>query len=310
MVLLNKLLTMFAAANLYQLAWIYGGRSLALAASVLFLFNPASVFYHSVYSEPLFACLTIVAIKYVLQNRIKSNRCLDQPIQFIGCNWFALVLFALSITVRSTGLFLSLILGLPILSNLFVSLFTSIKRAIMTAVTGFLTLSIFVAPFIAYLVYGYYQFCNDTEHPSQFCNNFPPNIYAYVEDKFWQVGFLKYYYTGQPFQVVFGLLTVVVALSTLFVAITSKRNLLNDLYSIGLTVALVIVAVVTTLFANVQSGTRFFSTHPLFYITCGTCLLRTSKQPRFNIYQKLLICYFTLFTVAGCLWFPLRFNWA
>lgn len=114
-VAINKLLTAVAVVNLYQLAWIYGGRPLAVAASVLFLFNPSSVFYHSVYSEPLFACLTMIAVKHVLLKRSQSTAAISQPLQFLKLHWKTLLLFSLSISVRSTGLFLSLVFGFPIL---------------------------------------------------------------------------------------------------------------------------------------------------------------------------------------------------
>lgn len=179
-----------------------------------------------------------------------------------------------------------------------------------TAITGFLTLCFFVVPFLAYLYSGYHRFCNNTQYPSAFCSSWPPNIYSYVEDKFWEVGFLKYYSTGQPFQVAFGLMTVAVAMTVLLVALKSRKLKLNDLYSTGLVASLAIVAIITTFFANVQSGTRFFSTHPLFYVTCGWCCLRPFRTRKFSFFQKLLLGYFVLFNVAGCLWFPLRFNWA
>lgn len=179
-ILINKLLTAYTSLVLYQIAGNYGGKGLSLSAGVLFLFNPSSVFYHSVYSEPIFACLTMQAIKFALDNQIKSSKLIDQPLEYLRVNAKSLVLFSLSMTVRSTGLFLSLIFGVPILCQLWqnISKF-DIGRCIRTGVTGFLTLSMFLLPFLLYLSFGYLQFCRQPT-PSPFCLNSPPNIYSYV----------------------------------------------------------------------------------------------------------------------------------
>jgi hypothetical protein len=72
-VIINKGLTAYAAVLVGQIGTGIAGQGVGRAAAVLFLWNPASVFYHSVYSEPLFAVLTLQAIKYALENESKSN---------------------------------------------------------------------------------------------------------------------------------------------------------------------------------------------------------------------------------------------
>lgn len=76
-VVVNKVLTGLAAGVMWQIGWRFGGRELGMAAAVLFLFNPASVFYHSVYSEPIFAFLTMLAIKYALDKQKQSNSLIE-----------------------------------------------------------------------------------------------------------------------------------------------------------------------------------------------------------------------------------------
>lgn len=63
LVVANKVLTALSAAYLYRLASnITNNPRIGRAAATLFLFNPASIFYHSVYSEPLYCYLTFMAI--------------------------------------------------------------------------------------------------------------------------------------------------------------------------------------------------------------------------------------------------------
>lgn len=73
LVIINKVLTAWSAVLLYQLAERIAGRGLALGTAVLFLYNPASIFYHSVYSEPLFCVLTFQAIKKVVEWEKAAN---------------------------------------------------------------------------------------------------------------------------------------------------------------------------------------------------------------------------------------------
>lgn len=114
---------------------------------------------------------------------------------------------------------------------------------------------------------------------------------------------MKYYYTNQWFQVVTGLLTVFTSI------ITINPSLYKDLQSKGLVLAILIVAIVTTFFANVQSGTRFFSTNPIFYLNAGSFLLRRKGQ-RWTVMQFLVLIYFLTYNLAGVMWFPKRFNWS
>lgn len=97
--------------------------------------------------------------------------------------------------------------------------------------------------------------------------------------------------------------TVIVTLATM------NRRAYQTLGEIGLVMAVGIVVLVTTLFANVQSGTRFFSTNPVFYINAASFLMR-KKEKGFTFGQYLVFLYFLTYNIAGVLWFPKRFNWS
>ncbi len=57
-----------------------------------------------------------------------------------------------------------------------------------TVVTGALTLVLFVTPFVLYLYFSWDIFCLG-EIKSTFCSLAIPNIYTYMQLKFWGVGF-------------------------------------------------------------------------------------------------------------------------
>jgi len=56
-----------------------------------------------------------------------------------------------------------------------------------------LLIAIVISPFIAYQVVAYITFCSDSNHPAEWCSNFPPSIYTHVQSKYWNVGFLRYW---------------------------------------------------------------------------------------------------------------------
>ena len=46
--------------------------------------------------------------------------------------------------------------------------------------------------------FGYRVFCQEADTPAPWCSNFPPSIYTYVQSRYWNVGFLRYW-TPQQF---------------------------------------------------------------------------------------------------------------
>jgi hypothetical protein len=69
-----------------------------------------------------------------------------------------------------------------------------------------------------------------------------------------------------------------------------------------------VVAVMSMLFMSVQSATRFYSTHPVFYIMLAMALQRR-KRDDFGIKQLLLLAYFLAYNALGVVFFPLRMVW-
>ena len=60
---LNTVFFALVAVSLYRLSInLFGERNVALVSSLLFCFNPASVFMSSLYTESLFSCLQFTAL--------------------------------------------------------------------------------------------------------------------------------------------------------------------------------------------------------------------------------------------------------
>ncbi|XP_073649777.1 GPI mannosyltransferase 2 isoform X1 [Tursiops truncatus] len=199
---LNSLFSVLAALALHDLGClVLRCPRQAFYGALLFCLSPANVFLAAGYSEALFALLTFSALGQLERGR----------------SWTSGLLFALATGVRSNGLvnvgflvhsqcrgfFSSLMVRNPLrqLLKLMGSVFLSV-----------LTLSL---PFALFQYYAYTQFClpgpaypipkpllqlavdkgyrivEGNEPP--WCSWDLPLIYSYIQDIYWNVGFLRYY---------------------------------------------------------------------------------------------------------------------
>lgn len=218
-VLLNTVCFVKAADSLFFLSVkVLGDEGLAYKAALLFCINPASIFFSAPYSEALFVLLSfqgmrhsldiqyskLCAIPFGLSAAARSNGVLNvgfilhRSIQeFLSADWAAIS--------RRKGLKHRLLIPLRTVPLLY--------RIIESC-------TIALAPFVAYQVYCYVLFCTpqklkipqhlieyaknnslvlpafeqdiqrDRDH---WCHSKMPLAYSYVQDHYWNVGFLRYY---------------------------------------------------------------------------------------------------------------------
>lgn len=213
-VLLNSLFSVLAAAALYQLGClVLQCRRVAFLAAILFSVSPANVFMAAAYSESMFAFLAFSAM-WQLEK---------------GQSWLSGLLFSLAAGVRANGLVnagfflyscskcfaLQLQLGsgsvrkLPLLWKQLLSMVSSM--VLMCA-------GVFL-PFAIFQYYAYVRFClpgtsleqtvpkplvqlaldkgyslaapNGVKPP--WCSQQVPVAYSYIQDTYWNVGFLRYF---------------------------------------------------------------------------------------------------------------------
>lgn len=192
----NTVCFTLATVALYKLTRsLFGGSKIALVSSLLFCFNPASVFMSSLYTESLFSFLQFTALYYLEQER-------SVP---------ALLLFSLGCGTRSNGViscgfvahsvlkhFISSELTMKVLSDL-----STFKLAdLLFAVTAVLKLMILngivLAPFTFFQLYGYSLYCtplarDKTYQRLAWCDKWLPFPYSHIQDTYWNVGFLRYF---------------------------------------------------------------------------------------------------------------------
>ncbi|KAJ1265429.1 hypothetical protein BS78_08G075900 [Paspalum vaginatum] len=157
---LNNVAFVAAAAYFYRLSvLILKDQKAAYRASVLFCFNPASVFYSSLYSESLYALFSLGGLFYLFSG---SHTALLQ---------------AYDAAVRKKRPLLAL-------------------QALVTAALR--SIFIFV-PFFAFQAYGYLNICmhRSTEELRPWCKEKVPLLYGFIQSHYWGVGFLRYFQVKQ-----------------------------------------------------------------------------------------------------------------
>ena len=193
---LNTVFFALAALSLYRLTHgLFGKKNVALISTLLFCFNPASVFMSSLYTESLFSCLQFTALCYLEEERSTQ----------------AVLLFGLGCATRSNG-----VISCGFVTHQIIKHFVSNEVVSLKSTAGLFTLSnlrnvvkaslklitfngIILAPFIVFQLYGYVLYCipladvtRDTVY-SPWCDKLIPLPYSYIQDSYWNVGFLRYF---------------------------------------------------------------------------------------------------------------------
>ena len=192
---MNCVLFIMSCYYLFELTLaVSSDRKLAAFAVFGLLINPANVFMLSSYSESFFLCLQM----YLLYN-LENNK-----------YFMASILVSLSILIRSNG-----ILNIVFLTYFYVK--NSIKTQMRThrsrnklvditkillpmAFDSFLLsklplyISICLFPYVAWQYHIYSVYCEfDFTNADHWCGAALPLSYSYVQKKYWNVGFLRYY---------------------------------------------------------------------------------------------------------------------
>ncbi|NXT22539.1 PIGV mannosyltransferase, partial [Syrrhaptes paradoxus] len=213
-VFLNSLFSVLAAAALYKLGClVLRCRRVAFLAALLFSLSPANVFLAAAYSESMFAFLAFGAM-WQLEK---------------GQSWLGGLLFSLASGVRANGLvnagfFLysrskCFALQLQVCSGSLRKLLPLWKQLLSVASSAVLTCAGIFLPFALFQYYAYARFCAPGAGPEQavpqpllqlaldkgyrlaathgvkppWCSQRFPVVYSYIQDAYWNVGFLRYF---------------------------------------------------------------------------------------------------------------------
>ncbi|XP_065866343.1 uncharacterized protein [Euphorbia lathyris] len=178
----NNSAFVLAALYFYRLSvLILKDADMAMQASILFCFNPASIFYSSIYTESLYSLFCFGGLYHLLT----------------GADNIAVLWFALSGCARSNGVLNAGYLCFQIMHKVYNDVFLR-KRAslaLQTIIIGALRCICTFLPFIAFQAYAFRNICNgrSLDEIRPWCKYKIPMLYNYIQSHYWGVGFLRYF---------------------------------------------------------------------------------------------------------------------
>ncbi|KAE8653488.1 GPI mannosyltransferase 2 isoform X2 [Cucumis sativus] len=180
--LINNIAFVLAARYLFRLSLIIlKDAEAAMRASVLFCFNPASIFYSSLYTESLYSLFSLGGLYHLMSGRSS-----------VSALWLAL-----SGCARSNGVLNAGYICFLTMHWAYDALFLKkcIRKGLQVLISGALNCVFIFAPFIGFQAYGYYNICSGRipEEMRPWCKARVPLLYNFVQSHYWGVGFLKYF---------------------------------------------------------------------------------------------------------------------
>lgn len=190
----------------------------AYKSVLLYCINPASIFFSAPYSETLFAWMSFYTMLKCTEN---------ETLRFASIDIMSSLPASLSMITRSNGIVnLGFILYTSFKNVIEKTLpeimykYKTLKHRIIlpvlllplltSCVALFLTVIISIFPFLLVQIYNYFKYCLQSDHKlpdfllnpeyvlpgsaeSPWCNTSLPFAYSYIQNHYWNVGFLKYY---------------------------------------------------------------------------------------------------------------------
>lgn len=220
-IIFNVIVFVLSCEVLYRITCLaFNDTRFGYKVVLLFCYNPASIFFVAPYTECLYSFLTFRVILSCLTLFKKYEKC---GFEVNISNGRVIIETALSAVTRSNG-----VLNIGFLIFTFICLMKKSLRGpqklhskclYFLKYLGIILFFSFLSlvPFFIYQLYCYKQFCTDfyvdmpkkvmyyADHhnyilPGQFskynqtwCYNNIPLAYSYVQDHYWNVGFLRYY---------------------------------------------------------------------------------------------------------------------
>ncbi|KAF9544109.1 hypothetical protein EC957_012404 [Mortierella hygrophila] len=171
-----------ATVQLYRLTKeLFGREPFAFLTAMLYVLTPSGIFMSAIYTESTFAALSFTGMLFAARK------------QYL----LAAIAWSISCTARSNGILYAgfiiydLVVRMDFSKPLFHKVFVLVKAGLLSLITWI--------GFVAVQFYGYSLYCTDSSNidARPWCNANIPLIYTFVQDFYWNVGFLRYYEVKQ-----------------------------------------------------------------------------------------------------------------
>ncbi|GAB2276370.1 hypothetical protein Dimus_011099 [Dionaea muscipula] len=184
--MISNVAFVLAAVYFYRLSVIaLKDPEASMRASALFCFNPASVFYSSIYSESLYALFSIGGLCFLMS----------------GANLISVLWLALSGSARSNGVLNAGYFCFQSMHQIYSAIFVRKRPSMVFRIlfAGALRSICIFIPFVAFQAFGYYRICHahDPDRIRPWCKARVPLLYSFIQSHYWGVGFLRYFQVKQ-----------------------------------------------------------------------------------------------------------------
>ncbi|RYP31536.1 hypothetical protein DL767_005714 [Monosporascus sp. MG133] len=187
----SHLLSVLALYQLGLVIWGQGSRRLAFIAALLHVLSPAGLFLSAPYAESAFALLSFLGYLFFAKGIVgDKKRTVAHDVSVVAAGMW----FGFAATFRSNGIFGGLPFAMELLGELASSppTLTSVRKRLALVVGGSAVAVGFAVPQIV----AYLAFCSgspETEEGRSWCSKALPSIYSFVQERYWNVGFLRYW---------------------------------------------------------------------------------------------------------------------
>lgn len=309
-VFLSNLSFCISAVLLFQLGCaVLKNKIVSYRAAILFCFTPASIFMSSFYTEAPFALFSFAGM-LVLSKREENG---------LGTLLHASLYFALASATRANGTILAGYLGYSLLLPFLQEKCPFGMRALLVAGLKLVfPVALCASPVVAVLAVAFQGFCKgntDTNLDSPWCNDSLPNIYAYVQKRYWGNGFLAYYELKQVPNFLLASPIILLSLSAVVTFAHQVRSArpsaphwwrLNDLHlrQLPYMLHLLFLLCVAILFMHIQVTTRFLSACPCIYWHAASLVSKSGLSSR------MVSIYFACYSLLGACLFSTFYPWS
>ncbi|KFA75769.1 hypothetical protein S40288_07905 [Stachybotrys chartarum IBT 40288] len=185
-----------AVLALYELTiLLFQNRRLAFVASVLHVISPAGLFLSAPYAESPFACLSFLGLLLFALSIQNGADGMTRHVTQVAAG----AIFGLTTLLRSNGVLNGLLFAVEAVHCLLAFVkrpgFHQVLHLVAPILGGLLVAAGFVAPqAVAWTIY-----CGTdirTVETRAWCTRLVPSIYGFVQEHYWNVGFLRYWTPG------------------------------------------------------------------------------------------------------------------
>ncbi|KAF7134100.1 hypothetical protein CNMCM5793_005729 [Aspergillus hiratsukae] len=262
------------------------GRMLAFIAACLHIFSPAGLFLSAPYGESTYALLSFTGSFLFVQSFSLSGASTGLEDAFLP---LAGIMFGLATSVRSNGL-LNGILFLEEAIRLLYSMtrgvtFAKTRRLFAVGIAGVCTALGFVIPqYIAYRDFCVNYPYTHGEEPRIWCRRTLPSIYSFVQEHYWNNGFLRYWTLSNiPLFALASPMLAIMTYSALWTLnVESGRLAGSGRLLRSLAAPQLILTILTFANHHVQIITRMSSGYPVWYFWIADLLMKEYSSVRLD----------------------------